>query len=67
VEAFAREQGAAVAEEGPGHWRIERKPAKAVRLDPYNDGAEALKAAGLEEWAVSQNGCCVATRDLRGG
>ena len=27
VEAFAREKGAVVAEEGPGQWRVERKPA----------------------------------------
>jgi len=46
VEAFAREKGAAVTEEGPGHWLLERKPAF-FKLGIYRWTAELRANGGL--------------------
>jgi len=47
VEAFARELGAAVTVEGPGRWRIERRPAF-FKLGIYYWKAELLGNGALE-------------------
>lgn len=53
VEAFAREKGAVVTEEGPGYWRAERKPAF-FKLGIYCWTAELQTNGGLvfseREW-----------------
>ncbi len=53
VEAFAREQGASVTEEGAGRWRVERKPAF-FKLGIYYWTAELQADGGLafseREW-----------------
>jgi len=46
VEAFAREKRAAVIEERPGYWRVERKPAF-FRLGIYCWTAELQAHGGL--------------------
>ncbi len=46
VETFARKQGAAVSEERPGHWRVERKPAF-FKLGIYFWMAELRDDGGL--------------------
>jgi hypothetical protein len=53
VEAFAREKGAAVIDDGPGRWRVERKPA-VFKLGVYRWVAELKPDGGLSlsgrEW-----------------
>jgi hypothetical protein len=46
VQAFARKRDAAVTEESPGHWRIERKPAF-FKLGIYRWTAELRADGGL--------------------
>jgi hypothetical protein len=46
VEAFAREKGAAVTEERPGQWRVERKPA-IFKVGIYYWTAELQANGGL--------------------
>lgn len=53
VERFARERGAAVIEDAPARWRVERKPAF-FRIGIYSWALELRPDGGLEisarEW-----------------
>jgi hypothetical protein len=53
VETFARTKGAAVIEDGPGRWRVERKPTL-FKLGIYRWAAELQADGGLvfseREW-----------------
>lgn len=46
VEAFAREKGGNVIEDGPGRWRVERKP-RIFRLGMYCWTAELQANGGI--------------------
>jgi hypothetical protein len=68
VESFAREKRAAVTEDGPGQWRIERKPPVFKLAKPALCGRSIERANGVEPATLFPNGSGSVhqARELRG-